>query len=258
MDLGLVGRTAIVTGASRGIGRACADVLLAEGAQICAVGRDPELLATVGGGRGQVLPVSADLSTEAGCQASVAACLDRFGAVDILVNCAGSAQQGPVLDLTRSTIDDGLALKFHGYMRMAQLVAPSMVSAGWGRIINIAGGAGTSPTATNLPTSIANIAVMNLTRGLSDELSRSGILVNVICPGLTRTDRARNLKLAESQATGRGVDELLDEHAATTPARRIAEPEEVARVVAFLASEACSYVHASAIYMDGGSRRSTP
>jgi NAD(P)-dependent dehydrogenase (short-subunit alcohol dehydrogenase family) len=222
------------------------------------VARNTELLATVGGPNGHVLPVSVDLSTGEGCDMAVARCLDHFGAVDILVNCAGSAQQGPVLELTRETIDDGLALKFHGYMRMAQLVAPSMVERGWGRIVNIAGGAGTSPTATNLPTSIANIAVLNLTRALSDELSHSGVLVNAVCPGMTRTDRARRLKLAESQATGRDVDELLDEVAAATPAGRMAEPEEVARVVAFLASDACSYVFASAIYMDGGTRRSTP
>lgn len=258
VDLGLADRIAIVTGASRGIGRACAELLLAEGAQVVAVARDPQRLAEVGGGSDRVLAVSADLSTEQGCQRAVAACLQRFGRADILVNNAGSAQQGAVLEISRATIDDGLALKFHGYLRMSQLVASSMMEHGWGRIVNIAGGAGTSPTATNLPTSVANIAVLNLTRSLSDQLARFGVLVNAICPGMTRTDRARRLKSAEAQTTGRDVDELLDELAAAFPAGRMAEPEEVARMAVFLASDACSYLFASSLYMDGGVRRSTP
>lgn len=261
MELGLSGRTAIVTGASRGIGRACSRSLLGEGVNLCAVARDHDLLRSLvdeSGAPERCLTVSADLATRAGCETAVAACLAEFGTVDILVNCAGAAQQADVLDVERAVIDDGLALKFHGYLTMSQLVAPGMSQRWWGRIVNIAGAAGTSPTAVNLPTSIANAAVLNMTRSLSDALAQFGVLVNAVCPGATRTDRARRLKLAEAAATGRDVDELLDEAAAAYPARRMAEPDEIARVVTFLASDACSYLFASALYMDGGVRRATP
>ncbi|WP_329410253.1 SDR family oxidoreductase [Nocardia vinacea] len=259
MELGLGGRVAIVTGGSRGIGRACVEALAAEGASVCAVGRDEDLLAEVGRTPGaDVVGIAADLTTEQGCDRAVGRCLEAFERVDILVNCAGAAGAGNVLELSTADIDSALLLKFHGYLRMAQRVAPYMAAAGWGRIVNIAGAAGTSPTADNLPTSLANIAVHNLTRSLSDELAPFGVLVNLICPGLTLTDRARTLCGPLAKAQGREVDDVLAEAAAGVPAGRAANPDEVARVAAFLSSDACSYMHGSAIYLDGGARRATP
>lgn len=259
MDLGLHDRVAIVTGGSRGIGRACVAALAAEGASVCAVGRDADRLAEVERTEGaKVVGVAADLTTEPGCDRAVERCLEAFGRVDVLINCAGAAGIGNVLELSAADIDSALLLKFHGYHRMAQRVAPHMVAAGWGRIVNIAGAAGTSPTAGNLPTSLANIAVHNLTRALSDELAPAGVLVNVICPGLTLTDRPRALYGAVAREQGRELDDVLAEVAAELPAGRAAHPEEVARVAVFLVSEACSYMHGSAIYLDGGARRATP
>jgi len=262
MDLGLRGKRAIVTGASRGIGRACAIELAREGADLCLVARDEALLAAVAAEAAafgaKVITVTADLATETGCVEAVAAAAEAFGGVDVLVNCAGAARMGSVLSLPVEVIDEALQLKLYGYLRMAQLVAPHMQTAGWGRIVNIAGGAGTSPTAGNMPTSLANIGVLNVTRALSDALAPHGVLVNTICPGITNTDRARDLARARATREGRDVEEIVAENGRTVPAGRIAEPEEVARVAAFLASEACSYVFASALYMDGGSRRATP
>lgn len=256
---GLTGRVALVTGGSRGIGRASALALAAEGAQVCVIGRDTTRLAAVvdraGGG---AVAVEADLSTEDGCRRAYDACVESCGAPDILVNCAGSAAMRPVLDLRRSDIDDALRLKLHGYLTMSQLVAPDMRRRGWGRIVNISGGAGASPTSTNLPTSLANIAVHNLTRALSDVLAPDGVLVNVVAPGLTLTDRATDLFRAEAEAAGRDVDSLIAEAGALVPAGRAARAEEIAAVVCFLSSDLCSYVHGSALYMDGGARRSTP
>lgn len=204
MELGLKGRTALVTGASRGIGRACVMALLAEGARVFAVARDEAALNKVASlAPGRVVTASADLSTDAGCDLAVRGCLETFGGVDVLVNCAGSAGMGNVLELTRERIDSALRLKFHGYLRMAQLVAPTMKRQGWGRIVNIAGSAGTSPTAENLPTSLANIAVHTATRALSDELAPWGILVNLVDPGLTLTDRARALVASRADREGR-------------------------------------------------------
>ncbi|MEO7352526.1 MAG: SDR family NAD(P)-dependent oxidoreductase [Marmoricola sp.] len=261
MYQGLTGRVALVTGGSRGIGRASALALAAEAVRVCVVGRDTTRLAEVvdrAGGTAVAVAVEADLSTEDGCRRAYDACVESCGAPDILVNCAGSAGMGPVLDLRRSDIDDALRLKLHGYLTMSQLVAPDMRRRGWGRIVNISGGAGASPTSTNLPTSLANVAVHNLTRALSDELAPDGVLVNVVAPGLTLTDRATDLFRAEAEAAGRDVDSLIAEAGALVPAGRAARAEEIAAVVCFLSSDLCSYVHGSAVYMDGGARRASP
>jgi NAD(P)-dependent dehydrogenase (short-subunit alcohol dehydrogenase family) len=262
MELGLTGKRAIVTGGSRGIGRSCAIELAREGVDVVVVGRDAALLEAVAAevrtlGRNGV-PVSADLSTAEGCASAVRACMDAFGGVDILVNNAGAATMQPILGLPIETIDDALRLKTYGYLRMAQLCIPSMQERGWGRIVNIAGGAGTSPSAGNIPTSLANAGVLNITRALSDAVSKDGILVNVICPGMTNTDRARTLARGQAERRGVDVEEVVAEMGKAVPAGRIAEPEEIARVAVFLASDACSYVHGSSVYMDGGGRRGTP
>lgn len=226
------------------------------------VGRDRQLLAGVlreveaFGVRGGA--VCADLRYAEGCELAARSCLELLGGVEILVNSAGAATIGPILDLPVEAIEDALALKTYGYLRMSQLVIPHMRAQGWGRIVNIAGGAGTSPTAMNIPTSLANAGVLNITRALSDAVSKDGITVNVICPGLTNTDRARDMARPAALRQGRPIEEVLQEMASSVPAGRMAEPEEVARVAVFLASEAASYVHGSSVYMDGGTRRSTP
>ncbi|MCZ4518879.1 SDR family oxidoreductase [Rhodococcus ruber] len=259
MQTGLAGKIALVTGGSRGIGRASALALAAEGTRVCVVGRDSDLLdEVVARSDGSAVSVIADLSTEEGCRVAYDACIAGYGSPDILVNCAGSAGMGPVLDLRRSDIDDALRLKLHGYLTMSQLVAPDMRRRGWGRIVNVSGGAGASPTSTNLPTSLANIAVHNLTRALSDELAPDGVLVNVVAPGLTLTGRATDLFRVASEKSGRNVEALIAEAGAGVPAGRAARAEEIAAAVCFLSSELCSYIHGSAIYMDGGGRRATP
>jgi 3-oxoacyl-[acyl-carrier protein] reductase/bacilysin biosynthesis oxidoreductase BacG len=208
------------------------------------------------GGDGHAVAV--DLTILESCQKVVSETVARFGGVDILVNCAGAARGGDILDLPTELIDDALSLKSYSYLRLSQLVIPHMRQNGWGRIINIAGGAGTSPSSGNIPVSLANIAILNMTRALSDAVSKDGILVNTICPGLTNTQRARDVQQASADEAGKDVEELLQELGNELPAGRIAEPEEIANAVAFLASEPCSYIFGSSIYMDGGGRRGTP
>jgi NAD(P)-dependent dehydrogenase (short-subunit alcohol dehydrogenase family) len=263
MDLGLQLKVALVTGGSSGIGRACAAELAREGARVCIVARDQARLAeaaadlrTLGT---EVLAISADLATSDGCHRAFSACVERFARVDILINSAGAARQADVLTLDTALIDEALRLKLYGYLRLAQLVIPGMRQNRWGRIVNIAGGAGTSPTAANLPVSLANITVLNLTRALSDAVSADGVVVNTICPGLTNTPRARRIGGPAAQQGGESdIEAALAEVGRRLPAGRIAEPEEIARMACFLASEACTYAHGNAIYMDGGARRSTP
>ncbi len=262
MDLKLRGKRAIVTGGSRGIGRCCALALAREGARVCVTARSRDLLEEVvremnaAGGEG--LAVAADLVLPDDCRRVVRETAGTFGGIDILVNCAGAARGGDILELPTEQIDEGLALKAHGYLRMSQLVIPYMQENRWGRIVHIAGSAGTSPDRGNIPLSLSNIAVLNCTRALSDAVSGDGILVNAICPGLTNTQRARDVQQAEADRQGRGVEDLLREAGEGLPAGRIAEPEEIAAVATFLASEPCSYVFGTAVYMDGGGRRGTP
>jgi NAD(P)-dependent dehydrogenase (short-subunit alcohol dehydrogenase family) len=262
MDLGLKGKRAIVTGASRGIGNAVALALAAEGAKVCVTARDEGLLAAtvsdINAAGGEGMSVTADLMSLEGCQSVVDACVENWEGVDVLVNAAGAARGGDILDLSADIISDALALKSYGYLRMAQAVIPHMQKNKWGRVVNIAGGAGASPARGNIPTSISNAAVYNITRALSDAVSADGILVNVINPGMTNTQRARDLQQARADKEGRDVDDVLKDLGSKLPAGRIAEPEEIARVACFFASDACTYVFGSSVYMDGGARRATP
>ena len=172
MDLGLKGKRAIVTGGSRGIGRCCALALAREGAQVCVTARSQELLdvvvSEINGIGGEGYSVAVDLTSLEGCQMVVSATVEHFGGVDILVNCAGAARGADILDLPTELIDDALSLKSYSYLRLSQLVIPHMRENGWGRIVNVAGGAGTSPTSGNIPVSLANITILNMTRALSD------------------------------------------------------------------------------------------
>ena len=161
MDLGLKEKRAIVTGASRGIGRCCALALAREGARVCIAARSQDLLDQVveeindAGGEGYAVAV--DLSTLEGCQRVVEEAVEQFGGMDILVNNVGAARNADILELSTDLIDEALALKSYSYLRMSQLVIPYMKQNQWGRIVNIAGGAGTSPTRGNIPTGAANI-----------------------------------------------------------------------------------------------------
>ena len=243
MDLGLKGKRAIVTGASKGIGNACALTLGGEGARVCITARTEELLARtveeIEASGGEAMFVAADLTSGEGCKSIVDACVEKLGGVDVLVNVAGAAGAGDILDLPVDLIGDALALKSYGYLRMAQLVIPHMQKNKWVRVVNIGGGAGASPTRGNIPTSIANAMVYNVTRALSDAVSADGILVNVINPGMTNTQRARDNLQARADKQGLNVEDMLKDLGSKLPAGRIAEPDEIARVACFFASEAC-------------------
>ncbi|MDD9973883.1 MAG: SDR family oxidoreductase [Candidatus Poribacteria bacterium] len=262
MDLGLNGKRAIVTGGSRGIGKQCALALAREGVHVCIAARTEDVLnqtlAELEQTDGKGYAVAVDLTTQASCEKVVQETIDRFDGVDILINNVGAARNADILGLSPKLIDEALSLKTYSYLRMSQLVIPYMRKNQWGRIVNIAGSAGTSPTRGNIPTGTANITILNITRALSDAVAGDGILVNAVCPGLTNTGRARTQQGARAEREGRNVEALLQELGQELPAGRIAEPEEIANVVTFLASEACSYMFGSTLYMDGGKRRATP
>tara|TARA_Y100001970_G_C14257595_1_gene876692 strand:+ start:10969 stop:11757 length:789 start_codon:yes stop_codon:yes gene_type:complete len=262
MDLNINNKVAIITGGSRGIGLACAIELAKEGAKIVIAAQSEKNLKNainlIKKHTGDCIYVSANLSNKDGCEKVVKEAIKKFNTIDILINNVGAANEENVLTLTRETIEGAANLKTYSYLTMSQLVIPYMQKNQWGRIVNIAGGAGTSPNAYNLPLSFANAAVLNMTRALSNQVSRDNILVNVICPGATNTDRARELIRGRMNAENDNIEEAIQQLGNSLPARRIAEPEEIAKMATFLSSNACTYVFGSSIYMDGGSRKASP
>ena len=222
MDLGLNGKRAIVTGGSRGIGKECALALAREGVHVCIAARTQDVLNQALAELEQTGPkphaVAVDLNMQANCEKVVQETVDRFGGVDILVNNVGAAQNADILELSPKLIDEALSLKSYSYLRMSQLVIPYMRENQWGRIINVAGSAGTSPTRSNIPTGTANITILNITRALSDAVAGDGILVNTVCPGLTNTGRARTQQGARAEREGRDIEALLQELGQELPA----------------------------------------
>jgi 3-oxoacyl-[acyl-carrier protein] reductase len=262
MDLGLQDKIAIVTGGSRGIGRACAVELAKEGARVCVTARDEdrlkETVRTVSSNGTEGIYMVADLTVPTECRTVADACVNHFGGVDILINCAGAAGAQHVLDLSTDIIDEGIRLKFYGAFRLAQLVIPYMREKKWGRILTISGMAAVNPVPGNLAAAVTNISIHMMTRSLSDAVAEDGIMVNVICPGMTNTQRARDVARIRAEKEGRDVEAIIGEFAAKLPAKRIAEPEDIAKVACFLSSDACRYIYGSSIFINGGLRGSTP
>ncbi|MFQ5895337.1 MAG: SDR family oxidoreductase [Nitrospinota bacterium] len=262
MDLGLRDKVALVTGASRGIGRACALALAAEGAQVSLVARGREGLEAVKkevekrGSR--ALPVPADLTREEECRRAVEETVRGLGGVDILVNCAGSARPAKPTEMGGVLLDDALHLKLYGYIRMSQAVIPHMRARGGGRIVHIAGGAGKQPGLMMLPASFANAGVLNTTRVFADVCAKDNILVNAVAPGLTETGRGVQVTGEIGALMGKSAAEVRKAAEARIPLGRWGRPEEVADVVCFLASARASYITGACIAVDGGVSRAMP
>jgi NAD(P)-dependent dehydrogenase (short-subunit alcohol dehydrogenase family) len=256
MDIGLADKVAIVTGASSGIGRATALAFAAEGARVALVARGSDRLqetaeAIRATGR-EALAITADLTVLEDVKRVPVETLTRFGRIDILFNCAGSAMGGLFWDIPDQVWVDALQLKFLGYVRLAREVAPHMMKVGGGRIINIIGGAGKEPSPTFLPGAATNSALRNFSKGLALALKPHGILVNAISPGPVRTPRA--VRLIEQEAILRNitVEQVEKEREAGFVGGRMTEPEEIASVALFLASKQGVTLTGAEIDVNGG------
>jgi NAD(P)-dependent dehydrogenase (short-subunit alcohol dehydrogenase family) len=265
MDLELRGKHALVTGGSRGIGLAIARQLALEGASVALAARDSavagsaarELAAHTGS---RVIALSVDTGVDAQVKAMVAAAVTGLGGVDILVNCAakpGGMQAPPSL----AGIDDALFwehmnVKVMGYLRCAREVAPHMIARGWGRIINISGSAARNAGAGTggIIGSMRNVAVSAMTKNLADELGPHGINVTVVHPGITRTERTAPLFAARAAAAGVPLEQIEARAADNVTIGRLVNADEVAYVVAFLASPRSVAITGDAIAAGGGTK----
>ncbi len=262
MDLGIEGKTAIVTGGSRGIGRETARTLLEAGVRvtICARTRGTleqtsgELQAKTGG---EVFTVVADMAVEADVERLVREAGERFGGVDILVNNAGQMYSGRFDALTEAGLRTQLDIKLFGFMRAIRLVAPGMTARRWGRIVNIIGGAGKEPDPYMLGSGITNSALLNLTKSLSTELGPDNVLVNAVCPGWVDTGMWRRNAAGLVAELGAGSEEEARRLAARKNALgRFGRPEELADAIAFLCSERASFITGVSLNLDGGRLKS--
>jgi 3-oxoacyl-[acyl-carrier protein] reductase len=256
MDLGLQGKACVVTGATRGIGLASVRMLVAEGARVLLVARDAEELervsAEVGG---DAAFAAADITDPGDDERVVAACVERFGSVDVLVNNAGTSFVRSLEELTDADWQSQWELHVMGPMRLMRAAAPRMAAAGGGRIVNVCSSAGKRPSLTNAAYAVTKAAQLSLSRVFADRYAADGVLVNAVAPGPVSsplwTDPGG---LADQVAEGRGIsrDEALKAQAAKVPLGRFAEPEEIAAVVVFLCSELASTVTGAAWSADGG------
>jgi NAD(P)-dependent dehydrogenase (short-subunit alcohol dehydrogenase family) len=262
MDLELTGKVAVVTGGSRGIGKAIARELALEGVDVALIARNPETLEATRReladqtGR-RIIGVTADTSNDDSIRAMGRQVLETFGRVDILVNSAaapGGQQPPPRLhEVDTANFDAELHTKVLGYLRCAREFAPSMREHGWGRIINISGLAARQ-TGTILG-SIRNVAVVALTKNLADELGPHGINVTVVHPGTTRTERTEGVVAARAEALGLTTEEVERQMAEANTIRHIVDAREVAYVVTFLCSSKSVAINGDVIAAGGGALR---
>ncbi len=260
MDLGLKGKVALVTGGSKGIGKAVARGLAQEGARVAICARDRRLLEETakhlaGETGGEILAVAGDLTRSEDVRRVVDATLQRFGRIDILVNNAGAAPGGRLLELTEEDWQQALQLKFLGYVRCMTAVIPHMVRQGGGRIVNIVGNDGVKPIGMELTPSAANAADLAVTVALAEQYGRQGICINAINPGPVQTERWDQLVSGVARMLGVSVAEAQRRAERSIPLGRICTPEEVANVAVFVASDRASFMNGALITLDGGQRK---
>ena len=257
MDLGITGKVALVTGASRGVGRAIAAVLLREGARVMITARNIGPLEETRAAleeetRGEVGARAADLARDDEVKAMVDATVKRFGGIDILVNNAAAVLPADFFAMSDDAWLNVFEEKTNGYVRCLRHVVPVMRGRGWGRIVNISGLAGRQPKATTITVGVNNAAVLNLTKSLSLLLAPDNILVNAVLPYIIHTDTQDETMARVARITGKSEAEVRKERTAHITVGRMGRPEEVADVVAFLASARSSYVTGAGWHVDGG------
>lgn len=261
MDLGLTSKVALVAASSRGLGRAVAEELAREGADlvVCARGEEQlsrtvaEMKAMYGG---RIVPVVADLAEPDGVDAVVGRALSEFGRVDVLVTNAGGPPAGPFESHSPDAWRQAVRLTLESAVNLCRAVLPGMKERRWGRILNITSIAVKQPVDGLILSNSVRAAVTGFARSLANEVAPFGITVNNLMPGYTRTDRVTDLADANAARHGTSAAEEMARWEEQIPAGRIGDPREFAALAAFLASERASYITAQSIAVDGGWIRS--
>ncbi len=255
MEVSMRGRTALITGGSKGLGLAMAERFVESGARVAIVARGEEALqearrqlsARPGA---EVASYVCDVTDPEAIEHSFQRASDELGPIDILVNNAGQAQTGAFEDITDEVWQHDLDLKLFAAIRFSRLALPGMKARGWGRIINLLAIAAKAPGARSAPTSVSRAAGMALTKVLASEGAPHNVLVNALLIGLIKSDQVR--RWWEQSGQNQTLEEFAAEFGSRLPMGRMGEAEECANLACFLASEAGSYVNGCAINMDGG------
>ncbi len=256
MDLELADKVVVVTGASKGIGYACAEAFVREGARVALVSRSHQnldaALARLPRGTHAPIAIVADLVHAREAARMVVDVTAALGEIEVLVNSAGAAKRYPPDELNPDAWRSAMDAKFFSYIHPTDAIVKRMAARGTGAIVNIIGSGGKTANPVHLPGGSANAALMLATVGLAAAYGPQGVRVNGINPGGTLTGRVQEGLAAESRMTGLAAAELLLRQAARIPLRRLGRPEEVAEVAVFLASARASYVTGAIVPMDGG------
>jgi len=260
MDLKLRGKKAAVTGGSAGIGKAIALCLAREGVDvaICARREEPlkEAAAEIAKAtNGKIVPIVADLTKTADANAFIDGAVEALGGIDILVNNAGSAAGGVLESLTDADWEAALQLKFFGYVRCTRAAVPHMKKAGGGRVVNLIGNDGVKPSYWEIAPGAANAAGQNLTMSLAGQYGADNISFVAVNPGPVRTERWDGLVRAMARDMKLSYDEANRLAPRSIPLGRIAECEEVASLVTYLASPLAHFVNGTMIEIDGGQQK---
>jgi 3-oxoacyl-[acyl-carrier protein] reductase len=260
VDLGIDGRVALVGASSKGLGRAIAEELAAEGCPVVVCARSPgpleEARSALAGTGARVEAVAADLATAAGCDAAVDAALEAFGRVDILVTNAGGPPAGSFETHDPEAWRAAVALTLESVLNLTRRVLPGMKERRWGRILNVTSIAVKQPVDGLILSNTVRAAVTGFARTLANEVAPFGITVNNLMPGYTRTDRLDQLAGSLAERDGISPKAAFERWTSQVPMARVGEPREFAALAAFLASDRASYITAQSIAVDGGWVRS--
>lgn len=260
MDLGLQGSTALVTGASKGIGRATAQLLAEEGCDVVITARGEELLqktaTDIQNSTGQkVIGLAGDMTDQGDIDRVVTEAIERLGGIDVLVTCAGSSPGGLLEDLTEEQWLSSMNLKFLGYVRSCRAVLPHMRERGSGSVVLVVGNDGLKPSYWETTAGCANAADINFASSMAEQYGPLGIRVNTVNPGPVNTDRWDGLERAFARDKGVDQDTAHRLAVGSIPLGRICEPEEVAKLTVFLASPGGSFINGAHVPIDGAQRK---
>ena len=253
MDLGLSGKTALVTGGSKGIGLACALLLQQEGVRVAICSRDPANLAAARAQLGEAACIAADLADPDAAQRAVEEAEAALGPIDILVNSAGAAKRTVPEALTPAAWRAAMDAKYFSYIHVIDPLIKRMAARRRGVVVNVIGNGGKVASPTHIAGGAANAALMLATAGLGAAYAAQGLRVVGLNPGLTATDRVRSGLEAEAALAKGSVEAAEAAAIARIPMGRMAEPVDIARAVCFLASDMASYITGVTISMDGAS-----